>query len=155
TVTESVRKRDMLLIRDVVKVWDAKTFALKQTLGNDSQLTCVGFSPNGKLIAAGDPGKKVVLLWNAGTGALERALKTEAQPWSLAFSPDGKTLAVGGQKSDHSGEVQLWDVRAGKLKHVFEQDKYVNAVAFSPDSKMVVASTGGKLVQLLGVEKGD
>src|SRR4029077_14853480 len=103
--------------RDVVKIWDAKTLALKQTLGGNSQLVCVALSPDVKLVAAGDPSKKTVPLWNARTGALVRTLDTgEAQPWSVAFSPDSKTLVVG-QKGAHSGEVTLWDARTGKLKH--------------------------------------
>src|SRR5439155_13534933 len=95
---------------DVVKLWDAQTLALKQTLRGHSQLVCVALSPDGKLVAAGDPGKKSLRLWSADTGTLERTLETgEASPWSMAFSPDSKTLVVGGQKNDGSGEVSLWD----------------------------------------------
>jgi RNA polymerase sigma factor (sigma-70 family) len=156
TVSEEVRRPNMLMIRDVVKVWDAKTLALKQRLGGDSQLVCVALSPDGKLVVAGDPSKKMVRLWNAGTGALERTLKIgEAQPWSLAFSPDGKTLAVGGQKGDGSGEVTLWDVQTGELKHTLDQVRFVTAVAFSPDGKLVAGSDGGGLVQVWDVEKGE
>jgi RNA polymerase sigma factor (sigma-70 family) len=156
TVSDVVILPNVLRIRDVVKLWDAKTLALKQTLGGDSQLVCVALSPDGKLVAAGDPSKRTVKLWNAGTGALERTLQTgEAQPWSVAFSPDGKTLVVGGQNSDHSGGVTLWNAETGKLNHTWKQKKYVNAVAFSSDGKMVAGSTGGEAVQLGGAEKGE
>jgi WD40 repeat protein len=156
TVSEEVILPNMRLIRSVVKVWDAKTLVLKQTLGNnDSQLVHVAFSPNGQLVAACDPSKKTVNLWNAGTGALERTLDTgKAQPWSAAFSPDNKTLVVGGQNGDHSGEVTLWNVKTGKLKHRLAQVRFVTAVAFSPDGKMVASSDGGELVQVWSVEKG-
>jgi RNA polymerase sigma factor (sigma-70 family) len=156
TVSEEVVLPDVRLIRTVVKVWDAKTLALKLTLGgNDSHLVCVAFSPDGKRVAAGDPGKKTVQLWDAGTGAPERALKTEeAQPWSLAFSPDGKSLAVGGQFRGGSGEVSLWDVKTGKLKHRLEQTNYVNAVAFSRDGQVVASGGGGASVHLWVVAKG-
>jgi RNA polymerase sigma factor (sigma-70 family) len=143
------------IARDVVKVWDAKTLALKQTLGGESQLVCVALSPDGKYVAAGDPSKRTVPLWNAATGVLERTLGTGvAQPWCLAFSPDRKTLVVGGQKSDHSGEVQLWDARKWTLKHTLKQDRYVNTVAFAPDGKAIAVSTGGAVIQLWDVEKG-
>jgi WD40 repeat protein len=156
TVTEEVIFPNMRQIHDVVKVWDAKTLALQQTLGGDSQLVCVAFSPDGKRLAAGDPSKKVVKLWNAETGAPERTLKTGGtQPWSVAFSPDGKALAVGGHKGDGSGEVTLWDAEAGDLKHALKQVGSVTSGAFSPDGKMVAAGGGGEVVQVWSVEKGE
>jgi len=125
-VTEDPQ-RDRPIFEDVLKLWDAKTLGLKQTLGLGGlhHLACVAFSPDGKLVAAGDPSNKSVELWNPETGSLERALDTgEAQPWSVAFSPDGKSLVVGGQIGsppqtvDVSGQVQLWDVQTWTLKNV-------------------------------------
>jgi RNA polymerase sigma factor (sigma-70 family) len=153
TVSEMIRQPNVLMIRDVVKVWDAKTLALKQTLGGDSSAGCLALSPDGSLVAVGDPGKKTVKLWNVGMGVLERTLKTgAAQPWSVAFSPDGKTLVVGGQKDDHSGEVQVWDTGTWTLKHVLKRDKYVNTVAFSANG-MIIAG-GSDAVQLWDARKG-
>jgi WD40 repeat protein len=154
TVAEEVILPNMRRIRDVVKVWDAKTLALNLTLGhNDSQLVHVAFSPDGKLVAACDPSHKTVNLWNAATGALERTLNTgEAEPWYAAFSPDNNTLVVGGQKGDHSGVVTLWNVETGKLKHKLEQGRFVTAVAFSPDGTMVAISDGSEFVQIWNAE---
>jgi WD40 repeat protein len=151
--------------KDVVEVWDAKTLDVKQTLGGNSQLVCVAFSPDGKLVAAGDPSNKSVKLWNAETGSLERTLDSgEAQPWSVVFSPDGKTLVVGGLKDDRafqsgndvtlvSGQVQFWDAQTWTLKHVLKPEKYVNTVAFSANGKLL--ASGGDLVQLWDAEKGE
>jgi WD40 repeat protein len=142
-------------ISNEVKVWDAKTLDLKQTLGGNSPLTCLALSPDGKLVASGDASKKTVTLWNAATGALERTFSTgKTQPWSLVFSPDCKILAIGGQNDDHSGQVQLWDTQTWAMKHVSNQEHYVNQVAFSPDGKMAASSEGGELVQVSNVEKG-
>jgi RNA polymerase sigma factor (sigma-70 family) len=144
-------------LQGTVKIWDAKTLALKQTLGGESlSLAGLALSPDGKRAAAGDPSKKTVELWNAQTGKLERTLETgEVQPWSMTFSPDGKSLVVGCQKADHSGQVQLWDTQTWKLKHVLEQDKYVNTVAFSADGKSIASGSGGDLVQLWDAHKGE
>jgi RNA polymerase sigma factor (sigma-70 family) len=149
TVSEEVILPNLRKIHDVVKVWDTNTFALKLTVGDDSQLVCVALSPDGKLLAAGDPSKKVVQLWNAGTGARERTLEVgQAQPWSLAFSPDSQMLIVGGQTTDHSGQVQVWDAQTWTLKHVLKQAQYVNTVAISANSKVVASGGGGEVVQL-------
>src|SRR5207302_8523244 len=56
TVSEEVRQPGAVVSGDVVKVWDAETLALRQTLGVDSQLVCVPLSPDGRFVAAGDPG---------------------------------------------------------------------------------------------------
>jgi RNA polymerase sigma factor (sigma-70 family) len=155
TVTQVIRKADSVEIRDVVQLWDAKTLALKHTLKGASQLACIAFSPNSKRIVAGNPSRKTVTLWNAETGVLERTLETgEAQPWSVVFSPDSKALAIGGQKEDHSGQVQFWDVRTWTLKHVLEQEKYVNIVAFSANGKVLASGSGSDLIQLWDTQKG-
>jgi RNA polymerase sigma factor (sigma-70 family) len=157
TVSEEVIKPNVRMIRDVIKLWDAETTTLKQTLECDShQLAGLTLSPDGSLAAAGDPGKKSIKLWNTATGKLERTLDAETtRPWFLAFSPDGKTLVVGGQNADHRGDIQLWDAQTWKRKHVMKQDKYVNTVAFSPDGKMVAGATGGRVIRIWSVEKGE
>jgi RNA polymerase sigma factor (sigma-70 family) len=144
-----------LQLRGVVKIWDAKTFALKQELDGGVSLSGLVLSPDGKWVAAGNPSEKTIKIWDPRTGKLERILKTgEAQPWPLAFSPDSKLFAVGGQKEDHSGQVQVWDTQNWKQKHVLKHDKYVNSVAFTSDSKILASGSGGDLVQLWDAQKG-
>jgi WD40 repeat protein len=141
---------------EVVKIWDAKTLALKHTLGNEYPLVSLALSADGKLVAAGNPSKKTVNVWDARMGKLERTIEIgEAQPWSLAFSSDSKLLAIGGQKEDHSGQVQLWDAQNWKQKHVLKHDKYVNTVAFSANGKVLASGSGDDLVQLWDAQKGE
>jgi RNA polymerase sigma factor (sigma-70 family) len=155
TVSELVRQPNMLMIRDVIKLWDAKTLALKRTLVGDAQLVSVVLSPDGELVAAADPGKKKVKLWNARTGALEQTLDTgEAQPWSIAFSPDSKSLVIGGQ-AGVSGQIQLWEARTGTLRHVSKQDSYVNSVAFSANGEQFASGGGGDRIQLWDAHTGE
>ncbi len=144
-------------IRNVVKVWNAKTGTLQKTLGDDdAQLVCLAYSPDSKLLAAGDPAKKAVALWNTATGKLEQTLQTAGtQPWSLAFSADGKTLALGGQKDNHSGQVQLWDTQKGVMRRAWESSDFVNAVVYSPNGRMIASAGGGGTIAIWGVEQGD
>src|SRR5262249_1713233 len=79
TGTEGPRRiGNTLIMEGVLKLWDTETLALKQTLGLGDQAhwSCLAFSPDGRLVAAGNHGKRIVKLWNAETGALERSLNT-------------------------------------------------------------------------------
>ncbi len=144
-----------LQLRGVVKLWDARTLALKQELDGGVSLSGLVLSPDGKWVAAGNPSEKTIKIWDPRTGKLETTLKTgEAQPWPLAFSPDSKLFAVGSQKEDHSGQVQVWDAQNWKQKPVLKHDKYVNSVAFTSDCNILVSGSGGDLVQLWDAQKG-
>jgi WD40 repeat protein len=156
TVSEQIALPNVVGARSVVTIWDAKTLALRQTIGgNDSQMAHVAFSPESKLVATCDPTNKEIRLWATATGALERTFGTGVPPWSAAFSPDGATLAVGGQNADGSGEIALWDVRKGRTKHTVATDTFAMSVAFSPDGKLVAGGHGGGKVHVLGVEQGE
>ena len=90
-----------------VKLWDAKTGALKQTLtGHGASVMSVAFSHDGNTIASGSF-DNTVKLWNARTGALKRTL-TEygVTVEEVTFSPDGKTLASGSLDNT----VKLWRI---------------------------------------------
>jgi RNA polymerase sigma factor (sigma-70 family) len=144
TVTEEKIVPGGRMIVDVVKLWDAKTLALKQTLGGDSQLVCVALSADGKLVAAGSPSKKAATVWNAESGAAERTFDTgEAQPWSLAFLPDSAILVVGAQKGDGSGEVSLWHAGTGILRLRLLTSIRAASMTLSADGKLVAGTNGG------------
>jgi len=95
----------------------------------------VAFSPDGKLLAAGDFNGRAYL-WDVATGKLARPITaTDSKSVnSVAFSPDGKVLAVG----DFSGHIYLWDVATAAPVGTPITDpgsKGVNAVAFAPDGR--------------------
>jgi len=85
------------------------TVELIRTLeGHARGLTCLAFSPDGKLLVTGSADGKVIL-WDVQTGAMLNTLigyEGEAFPVSgVAFSPDGKILATG-----TTFDAKLWDM---------------------------------------------
>jgi WD40 repeat protein/serine/threonine protein kinase len=135
-----------------VKVWDAQAyqnplifkvgvefspFANGRAKAN-SNVCCVVFSPDGKLLATADDqtqsltreGK--VAIWDAQTGKeLITLLKVFGA--KVVFSPDGKRLATA-----VPGDVKVWDAQSGKELLSL---KGGSVVAFSPDGKRLVTGS--------------
>ena len=79
-----------------------------QSMFND--VSCLAFSPDGKLLASGST-DKAIRLWEVATGKKVATLQGHAEKvHSLSFSPDGTFLASAG------GDIKLWDVASRKVK---------------------------------------
>ncbi|MEU2086711.1 DNA-binding protein [Streptomyces albus] len=110
---------------------------LRRVLSQD-ETHALAFSPDGRVLAAGDGSGRVTLWDGRGrrslgllAGTYREAGGSTEPVTALAFSPDGGTLAVAGRQ----GTVRLWDTAAhqplgGPLPT--GRDRAV-ALAFSPD----------------------
>ena len=131
--------------RACLKLWDVdKQKLIERKPKKDEQalkvMRCLTFSPDGKLIAAGDKDGKI-RLFDGQTGEPKAVLDDHsAAVHGIAFSPDGKRLASASQDCT----VKLWDVPQGKLRQTLKRNK-LWAVAFSTDGKLV--ATGGGFEQ--------
>ena len=82
-----------------VRLWDASTGALQQTLQQTLEghidlvwVNSVAFSPDSKQVVSGSS-DCTIRLWDAGTGALQQTLEGHTDSVeSVAFLPDGKLL---------------------------------------------------------------
>ena len=94
------------------------------------------FSPDGKLVAAGDTYS--IRLWNISSGKELPVLEGNEIQWSAVFTPDGTRLITGG-----SEKVNVWDVRKQQRIHAFQTSGhgYVQCLAASWDSKFVAATS--------------
>ena len=99
-----------VVTREAVRLWDAETGELRQTLTGD--IYFVVFSPDGTTLASGSY-DYTVRLWDAETGELRQTLTGHTDSVaSVAFSPDGTTLASG----SYDYTVRLWELPSTRIR---------------------------------------
>ena len=133
-------------------LWDFATAGC--TTGHYTNASSVAFSPDGKIMAAGDGVNGNTYLWDVATQKLRATLPDPDSGGvnSVAFSHDGKTLAAG----DVNGSTYIWNVAnvaTAKLITTLTDPgrKSVNSVAFSRDGKTVAAGGANGSTYLLNV----
>jgi WD40 repeat protein len=109
-----------------VRIWDvASGREIESYPVFRSATSSVAFSPDGKLLAAGDDAQPElpcqVLVWDVKTGERLGIWKTRLGVRQLGFSPDGKTLAVA--QAHEPGGVELWSVEEMLGKKVEEDNR--------------------------------
>ena len=108
-------------------------------------VSSVAFSPDGRIVAAGDSAGTVIVWDLADPARLRHVLAAHAgSVSSVAFSPDGRTLATG----SFDGRVILWDLAdLTRLRQfLVPRAGSVFSVAFSPDGHTVAAGDSAGIV---------
>jgi WD40 repeat protein len=138
---------------DEVKLWETSSTRGPILLGkHEESVSALAFSPDGKLIAAGDGGG-VVKVWDA---AARRELSTfkghKTSVTIIAFSPDGKTLASGGDE----GTVKLYGTASMRelitLMHEPSPTSEIHALQGGEDTvrELFFSADGRSLITLSG-----
>ena len=132
-----------------VKLWDVSNQTEVATLPHAGYVWALAFSPNGRLLAAGD-GDGTVKIWDVQTRQIITQLAGDTDAvYAVTFSSDGRTLATAG----YHGKITLWIVSNWAPLGTLQNSGTAFALDFSPDSK-TLASTGHAAVTLWGVESG-
>lgn len=132
---------------------------------HQGQVTRIAFSPDSRLLAAGDAFKKseavlsgggAISVWNMENGGLLGVLRPSSafQVRSLAFCPDGQRIA----SASEDGILRIWNVNLiGSTNQ--EEDGHVDVdvekFALSGDGKRVLVLTGDHRLYLRNARKGD
>ena len=127
----------------------AKAFGILGT--HNSPVRCVGFSPNGKLLAGGgDDG--TVKVWDVGTAQETLSFKGhKSAVYSVCFSPDGKRIVSGSLDTT----AKVWDAETGQEKLTLKgHAQQVHSVCFSPDGKQIVCAGGARFSKVVGRRDG-
>lgn len=141
----AARDRDVLLI-------EPGTGTISQALaGAESPINSVAFSPDSRLVAAGEglPGVVgKVRLWEIGKAEPSTFTGHADSIYSVAFSPNGKLLAT----ASYDKLLMLWNVAEGTeqatLKH---HTGAVFGAAFNPDGKTLASAAADQTIKLWNV----
>jgi WD40 repeat protein len=123
-----------------VRTWEAATGKELSQPRGEAPIHRVAFSPDGKLIAAGDGYASLssktgtIRLYDAGTRAVGHSRSVRSVSWS----PDGTKVATGSLDET----VRIWDAATGTCESTLRGDWPINSVAFSPDGQQIAAGCG-------------
>jgi hypothetical protein len=150
------------VLPEVLRLWDAATGKELVSLSVPFRVYHLGFSPDGKVLAAAGDGRGhgEVRLWDVATAKeLLRLAGAPSITFCAEFSPDARLLALG---SSH-GTVEVWDLVAARERvRMKGHPVAVRSLAFTPDGttlasadfdgrvKLWDATTGQERASLMG-----
>jgi len=116
-----------------------------------SRATCVSWSNDGELVAAGN-GIGEVAVWNASTGKRVSYTRQHiASVKALDWTPDGRRIA----SVSEDMRVKIWDPATGdELLSLGTSDQPLSAVSWSNDGQRLAAGDNAGLIQIWDASTG-
>jgi WD40 repeat protein/serine/threonine protein kinase len=138
----------------VVKVWEAASGKLRQTLKTGSSMPiCLAWTPNSRTLAVGDTDKRVHI-WNVVGGKGRPTIATEFRdpPHVLAWAPRGRALAAAGLMYD---PVKIFRFAPGRRPQVLPKPRgRVLALGWAPEGQKLAGGHESGALFLWNVATG-
>ena len=128
-------------IDHTIRIWNAFTGVEVTRITQNSWVTSIAFSPDGKFIVSNECDKQdenfdcvqsSARVWEIRTD-VERMIQ-EGGLSSAVFSSDGKYVA------SQSNDIQVWEPSTGRQVANFKNEQYTSSFAFSQDGKYIVTA---------------
>ena len=146
-----------------LRLWDATSGDERRKLDVGADAFALGFSPDGRWLAAGIGCDGVLTIWNGETLEQEHELKGHTDCLQdVAFGPDGWAVTA-----SWDGTAKIWDLRTGREQATLRgHSGPVLGVSVSPDGKRIVtgsfdgtaklwdAAMGREVLTLVGHDRG-
>ncbi|KAJ7791472.1 hypothetical protein B0H14DRAFT_3500386 [Mycena olivaceomarginata] len=130
------------------RIWDTESQTQIGSLGQESWIIWVGFSPDGTRILSGSGAG--IWIWDVETQKQIGALDNEEPVNSVGLSPDGTRIVSGSS----NGTVRIWDAEAQtQIGPALKGHEYsVTSVVFSSDGTRIVSGSNDHTVRIWDVE---
>jgi WD40 repeat protein len=126
----------------------------RNRLEGDEPLYCVKFSPDGKLIAAGDGGK-VIHLWQTDGTPITTLVGHTERIENITFSSDNRMIASASEDTT----IRVWELKDSQTyiqKYLLQgHEKTVNDINFSLDNKILASASSDGTLKLWDLNNGE
>ncbi|KAI0844300.1 hypothetical protein F5Y00DRAFT_256113 [Daldinia vernicosa] len=138
-------------LSDNIKIWNAATGSLEQTIESPAAVSSLTFSHDSKLLASGLSDGKIKIWDSMVTGSLQRLSNNEAYRL-IQLSHDSELLALATQDDT----IKIWDIATGSLRREIggHSPKRADWIIFSHDSNLLAVPLRDGSIRIWDVASG-